>query len=261
MFYKKKGLPGESELVICIVKKVLPHSVFVNLEEYENLEGMIHMSEISPGRIRNIRDYVVEGKKLVCKVLGVNRHRGTIDLSLRRVPMSQRNAKNEAYKQEEKSEKILELVGKNLKTNLTDVYEKAGAKILENYGSLTKTFYSIVKDEVNLSEIGIPEKYVKELVKIVKEKIKIPEVTITGTLILRNEKNDGVERIKKILIDSGNFAVKNNYNIKFRYVGAPNYKVEVISPDFKTAEKALKEITEKISSDMEKAEGTSEFKR
>ena len=59
MFYKKQGFPEESELVLCTVKKILDHSVFVGLDEYNNLEGMIHISEVSPGRIRNIRDHFI----------------------------------------------------------------------------------------------------------------------------------------------------------------------------------------------------------
>ena len=74
MFYKKKGFPQVNDVLMCTVKKVLGHSVFVTLEEYDR-EGMIHISEISPGRIRNIRDYVVEGKKIVCKILRVNKDR------------------------------------------------------------------------------------------------------------------------------------------------------------------------------------------
>ena len=57
MLYQKKGLPEESELVICTVTKIQYHSVFVKLDEF-NHSGMIHISEISPGRIRNIGDYV-----------------------------------------------------------------------------------------------------------------------------------------------------------------------------------------------------------
>jgi len=64
MFYKKKGLPEENSIVLCTVKKILFHSIFVDLDEYQNQDGMIHISEIAPGRIRNIRDYVAEGKKL-----------------------------------------------------------------------------------------------------------------------------------------------------------------------------------------------------
>ena len=68
MFYKKQGIPEENEIVICTVKKILPHGVFVSIDEYKDKEGLIHISEISPGRVRNIRDFVEEGKKIVCKI-------------------------------------------------------------------------------------------------------------------------------------------------------------------------------------------------
>jgi translation initiation factor 2 subunit 1 len=68
MLYHKTGIPEDSELVLCTVNKVLPNSVFVTLDEY-GIDGLIHISEVSPGRIRNIRDFVKEGKKVVCKIL------------------------------------------------------------------------------------------------------------------------------------------------------------------------------------------------
>ena len=85
MFYKKKGMPEQGEIVLCSVKKILHHSVFVYIEEYQGLEGMVHIAEIAPGRIRNIDDYVKEGKRIVCKVLNIDQKKGHIDLSLRRV--------------------------------------------------------------------------------------------------------------------------------------------------------------------------------
>ncbi len=54
----KVGFPKESEIVICTVTNIQYNSVFVKLDEYKNLQGMIHISEISPGRIRNLRDFV-----------------------------------------------------------------------------------------------------------------------------------------------------------------------------------------------------------
>ncbi|MBU2637591.1 MAG: S1 RNA-binding domain-containing protein, partial [Nanoarchaeota archaeon] len=114
--YLKKGIPEEGEIVLCRVRKILPHSVFVDLIEYSNKEAMVHISEIAPGRIRNIRDYVKEGKQVVCKVLQLNKERGTIDISLRRVSLQQKLKKEEGFKQEQKSEKMLELVAQKLKT-------------------------------------------------------------------------------------------------------------------------------------------------
>ena len=93
MFYKKTKSPEIGDIVICTVKKVLPHSVFVDLDEYGK-EAMIHISEIAPGRIRNIRDYVKEGKKVICKILNLDLNKGYIDLSLRRVTQTQKTNKN-----------------------------------------------------------------------------------------------------------------------------------------------------------------------
>jgi translation initiation factor 2 subunit 1 len=41
------------------------------IEEYGK-QGLIHISEVSPGRIRNIRDFVKEGKMVVCKVIKID---------------------------------------------------------------------------------------------------------------------------------------------------------------------------------------------
>ena len=170
MFYKKKGLPEENSIVLCTVKKILFHSIFVELDEYEHQEGMIHISEIAPGRIRNIRDYVIEGKKLVCQVLRVDRERRQVDLSLRRVPLSLRTKKNEEYKQEIKSEKLLEYIGKELKLDLKSTYQKLGYKLLDHYGLLGIAFNEIsVYGFEAIKELNLPQKEVEILVKIVQE--------------------------------------------------------------------------------------------
>jgi len=68
MLLKKTGFPEDEELVLCTVTGINPHSVFCTLDEYGGRTGMIHISEVAPGRIRNIREYVTKGKKVVCKV-------------------------------------------------------------------------------------------------------------------------------------------------------------------------------------------------
>src|SRR3990167_3285690 len=109
MYFKKKGLPEVGEVVLCTVRKILYHSVFVSIEDYEGREGLVHISEVSPGRIRNLRDFVREGKIIVCKVLRVNSQKNQIDLSLRRVNLAQRKNKLEEVAFEKKAEKLLEV--------------------------------------------------------------------------------------------------------------------------------------------------------
>ena len=257
MFYKKQNYPERDEIVICTVKKILPSSIFVDLDEYGK-EAMIHISEIAPGRIRNIRDYVKENKKIVCKILNVDKAKGYIDLSLRRVNQAQRINKNKEYKQEQKAEKILEDVAKKLDMDLKTIYEKAGYSIINAYGNLTPFFYDIVNDKVDFKKLDIPNDIADALSEIVKDKIRPIEVNIAGTIKLESDASDGIDLIKKTLEHIDNV---NKNAIKITYIGAPRYRIIVRAKDYKTAESILKEAVSSGIEFMKKLKGKAEFIR
>lgn len=260
MFYKKKGLPEENSVVICTVKKILFHSIFAELDEYENQDGMIHISEIAPGRIRNIRDYVTEGKKLVCLVLRVDQEKKQVDLSLRRVPMSLRTQKNEEYKQEIKSEKLLEYIGKELKTDLKGAYQKIGYKLIDYFGLLFIAFNEIsVHGAEAIKELHLLKTESDILVKIVQDKIKPLEVEVNCTLNLQSFAPNGIEDIKAALQEGENVAKKNQIKMNIVYISAPKYRIEVFSNDYKTAEAEMEEMNKAIINEMKKRKGTAEI--
>ncbi|MBT3324389.1 translation initiation factor IF-2 subunit alpha [archaeon] len=262
MFYKKKGLPDERDVIICTVKKILYHSIFVTLDEYDNQEGMIHISEIAPGRIRNIRDYVKEGKKLVCIVLKINQEKKQVDLSLRRVPQNLRIKKNEEFKQEIKSEKLLEYIGKQIKTDLEGMYKKVGFKLVEHFGLLGIAFNEIAANgEEAIIELKLPAKESKILIEIVQSKIKPPEVTVHCKLVLQSTSEEGVEDIKNALIAGEKFAKKKDYKISLVYISAPKYRLEIYSHDYKVAEEILDEVADVIVKELEKKKGHTEILR
>src|SRR3989338_7972247 len=161
MLLKKEGFPEEDELVMCTVTKVQFHSVFVTLDEYDK-GGMIHISEVSPGRIRNIRDFVREGKKIVCKVLRVNEEKGHIDLSLRRVTETQKRSKVDELKQEQKAEKILEFVAKDLNMDIKKLYSTINENISKKYASLNEFFEKVVSDNSIIKDSGLDAKAAKK---------------------------------------------------------------------------------------------------
>ena len=243
MFYKKKGLPEEGECVLCTVKKILFHSVFVELDEYDRKEGMVHISEVSPGRIRNLRDFVEEGKKIICKVLRVRPDKGQVDLSLRRVSATMKQKKSEEIKQEQKAEKILELLAQKLKTDLRATYEDFGNKIWEEYGSLSQFFQEAAVGEINLKDSGIPQKYIAPLAEILKEKIKPPTIEVEKELELSSEASNGIDIIKESLKRSIDLAKEKHYNLSINYISAPRYRFKLSAPDYKAAEKIMNELT------------------
>lgn len=261
MFYKKKGFPKENEIVLCTVKKILRNSTFATLDEYEDLEGMIHISEISAGRIRNIRGYVKEGKTIVCKVLRIRRESKQIDLSLRRVSDIVKVNKLKEHKQEIRAEKLLEMVAKRLKLDLKQIYEKAGNKIKERYNTLHQGFQEVLKNEKALLNLEISKEIAQPLTKIIKENIKLPEITLKSTLTLQDYSPNGVERIKQVFKKTLNLIKKKNYKAKFLYIGAPKYSLEIKAPDYKTGEKTLKEISDNVVREITKLGGTGEWQK
>jgi len=254
MLYKKQGIPEENEIVICTVKKILPHGVFVSLDEYKDKEGLIHISEISPGRVRNIRDFVEEGKKIVCKILKIDRERNHLDLSLRRVTQSQRINKNTSYKQEQKAEKILESLAKKLEKPTEEVYSLIAGKLIEKYGSLYNSYESIIETPNILSELKLEKNVEKIFLELIQEKVKKREVNITATITLSSPLPDGINIIKDLL-------KKIQINgAKISYLGAPRYRLALTADDYKTAEKHLSEI-ESIGLKMIKDRGIFKIER
>lgn len=257
MLLKKEGFPEEDELVMCTITKVQFHSVFAQLDEYDK-GGMIHISEVSPGRIRNIRDFVKEGKKVVCKVLRVNPEKGHIDLSLRRVAEMQRRKKVDELKQEQKAEKILEFVAKDLNVPLKKLFEDITNSISKKYSSLNDFFQSVVADNNLIRDSGLDAKAAKKLEEAVKIRIKEAAVKIEGELKLTSFAPDGVDIIKEALKKAEEVA---KGSIMIKYLGAGSYNIVINAKDYKEAEKLLKEATEKAIEYAKKNEGKGEFVR
>ncbi len=232
MLLRKKGFPEDDEIVFCTVNSVQSHSVFVKLEEY-GLSGMIHISEVAPGRIRNIRDFVVENKTVICKVIGVNKERGHIDLSLRRVTESQRRAKVNEVKQEQKAEKIVELVSKQLEMKPEDLYAQIYEKISGKYSSVFEAFMAVSKSEDSFARLGIPKQISEKLSDAVISRIKPPVVEIKGKLTLMSYDPDGVSIVKLALEQV------INQGVSVSYLGAGTYLLKVTAEHYKVAEQQI----------------------
>ena len=110
-----KGWPNQGELVVCTVTKVVDFGAFVALDEYDNKEGLIHISEVASGWVKYIRDHVREGQKIVCKVLDVNPKRGHIDLSFKDVNEHQRRETIQLWKNDQKASKWMQFVADDVK--------------------------------------------------------------------------------------------------------------------------------------------------
>ena len=244
MLFEKTGFPEEDEIVIGTVKKILHSAVFVRLDEY-NRDGMINIAEVSPGRIRNLRDYVTEGKKIICKVLRISREKGHIDLSLRRVNQAQRINKNKEYKNEIKADRIIESVAKELKKDFSEL-KNIGYKFIEKYGNLYEAFQEISENNTLIKEFNLDKKIEETILKTVNGRIKPEEIEIKAKIEIKSVMSEGVEDIKKTLKSL------ENENVEVKYLSAPNYSLKIKAKDYKKGESILKDIKEDVSKESKK---------
>jgi translation initiation factor 2 subunit 1 len=234
-----KEYPEEGDLVIATVKRIESYGAYVTLDEYDNQEGLLHISEIASTWVRNIRDHVREGQKLVLKVLRVDPEKGHIDLSLRRVTGREKTEKLLQWKMDKKAESIMKTAVEKLKKN----EEEANAikeAILKKYESLYDAFEEAVEEEEEVfTKLGISLEWAKALTEAAKLKIKIEKAKVSATLELTCLKPDGIEAIKQSLLNAEKIR-KRGASITAYALGAPKYRIEVSANDYGEAEALLK---------------------
>lgn len=249
---KKREYPDVGELVIGTVQDVFPYGAFIKLDEYDKV-GMIHIKEISSAWVKNIRNHVREGQKVVTKVLRVSPDRGHIDLSLRRTTAQQRKWKIQQYKREKKAEKLLEYYAGEHNLNEKELHQNIITPIEKKYDTVLEGMEEIVKDKTLLSVI--PEKYRESFYELLKSNVEIPSVEITGYLEVTCPQRNGIDIIKKALMDT------EGDGITIQLVGTPRYMVKVEAEDYKIAEEMLKTVHEQVASVIESHEGEVKFTR
>jgi len=257
MSTKIQELPEVGEIVIATITKVTDHGAYVNLDEYDHLQGFLHISEVAPGWVRNVTRFIKMGEKKVLLVKKVRHERSEIDLSLKQISKDQKKKKLLDVKRYEKGRTILKDVQQ--KANLSESkINELEESIFSKYDSIYDAFVQIAMNGIQiLDDLNLPKKTL-QAIEEVGSKIKLPSVVIKGILELTCNKSNGVEILRKILLDAKNDK-KNTVNIT--YLGAPKYRISVTTSDFKSAEKILKPKLEEIQKSIEKQKGTFKFTR
>ncbi len=245
---KKTGVPEVGELVICRISRINPHSAFAIMEEYD-IEGMVHISEITSGWVRDIRQFVKTGETKVAKVLSVD-DRGRVSLSLKRVGDLDKNRKMKSYRMEHRAEKMLELAAQMLNKKPEEAYKEVGSKLMEGIGSLYEGFLAAMQKPDSLLKMGIPEKWIAVLKEIAEKNIEQKEFEFKAKLAIKTFKPAGIYVIKSILSEA------EKMHLKVHYIAAPSYFVKYSS---KNAKKGEKEFQEKLSRLAENKEADVSF--
>ena len=257
---RARGFPENGELVVCTVTSVKSFGAFVTLDEYDGKEGFVHVRDVTTGWVKYIRDFIREGQKVVCKVLGVDSSKGHIDLSLKSVNEHQKREKIQQWKNEKKAEKLMEIVAERMKLSVDAVYDLFGNKVLEAYETLYGAFETVA---ANADEFRSEFKgdWIDVFVSVAAENVTLSYVQIEGILELRSSAPDGVELIKSAMKKGEKAAKDAGANVTIQYVGAPRYRVVITADEYKEAEDVMKLVSSTVIDDLVKAGGEAALKR
>jgi translation initiation factor 2 subunit 1 len=250
-------LPEEGEIVVATIAKIGDHGAYATLDEYNNVQGFLHVSEIAHGWVRNISKFVKEGEKKVLLVKKIREGREEIDLSLKQISRDQQKSKLLDVKRFEKGKNIIKNIQEKAKLSNSDI-EKLEDKILSKYDVVYDGIVDIAAHGIKVfADLKLPKKTLG-LIEEASTKIRLPSVEIRGILELADSSSNGVENIRNSL---QSFENADQDGVKILYVGAPRYRISVTASDFKSAEKTLKPILENIQKNIEKNKGNFKFTR
>lgn len=218
----------EGQIVLCTVEKVAGTTVFVRIDG--GTEGTITLSEIAPGRIRNLRDYVVPGKRIACKVLNIKN--GYVNLSLRRVTGAE---KKELLDREAKEKSYSAILKTVLGKEGSDVLIK---KILEEKTVLE--FFEEIKENPKSIEKFLKKEDSIKILQILESKKEKPK-EIKQIVKLSTKSSDGMNVIKNILNESC-----NDSKCEVSYLAAGKYRITFTGEDFKVLKNTNNQTLESI---------------
>jgi translation initiation factor 2 subunit 1 len=258
---KFSGYPEPGELVVGKVEEIEDFGVFVDLSEYQDKRGLVHVSEVASGWIKNVRDHVGEGQTVVCKVLEVDESSQQIDLSIKDVNDHQRSEKIQEWKNEQKADKWMTLA---FGEDVTDEqYAAVANELLAEFGSMYEGFeQAAIHGPEALETTDLSDEEVTAVVDTARENVSVPYVTVSGYVDLRAPGPDGVDDVREALSAAGgNGEVPEEVDLDVAYVGAPEYRIRVKAPNYKTAEAALEESADRAREAIEAAGGSADFHR
>ncbi|WP_135828751.1 translation initiation factor IF-2 subunit alpha [Halorussus halobius] len=258
---KFSGWPDPGELVVGKIDEIEDFGVFVDLSEYEDKRGLVHVSEVASGWIKNIRDHVSEGQTVVAKVLEVDEDSQQIDLSLKDVNDHQRSDKIQDWKNEQKADNWMELAfGEDLDD---ETYTRVANEMLASFGGLYGGFeQAAIHGPEALDETDLDDEETERIVETARENVSVPYVTVTGYVDLESAASGGVDDIKEALqAAEGNGDIPDEVELDVTYVGAPEYRIRVRAPNYKTAESQLEESAARAEDAIESVGGSGQFHR
>jgi translation initiation factor 2 subunit 1 len=240
-----QNIPRVGELVIANVSKISKFGAYCRLPEYGELEVFLPIREVSSGWIKNIREYIHEGQKLVCTVMFYDKEKGTIDISLKRVSPNASKEKTRSYNLEKR---LTALFLQAIKMSKGQANKEALVKVaLSEFNTYTNLVQNATNNTKEFADSTLPKKVKEAIIKVLEanKKQKRYIVSYIATLYTYNTLS-GAEELNGLMGSIKNLGVAVNY------IGAPKYRFMAEGDNYSEAEEKIKNVETLIKEKLAK---------
>lgn len=224
------------------------NSAYADLEEYDDIRGLIHISEASRSWVQDLTKELSEGEKTVAQVVDTE---DTIGLSLKRVNNNQKRETMERWRKEQKAEDFIGDLEE--KIDVDSIYEDVVFPLQEELGSSFQGFEISIAEEERLKDF-LSDEVVEAIQEVARENIDLKQEKFEGELDVEFYQGDGLERIKEAFEEPGE-------GVEVKCISAPNYSIEAWGRTQELAKKRMDDAVEKIRSKVEELDGEFEFSK
>ena len=227
---------------------------------------MILLSELSRRRIRSINKLIRVGRNEVVVVIRVDKEKGYIDLSKRRVSAEEILKCEERFARGKTVNSILRHTAEVLKLTtdeqFEELYEKTAWKLDDKYkrpGYAYDVFKTCVTDPTVLDECDIPDEWKAILISNIKRRLTPQAVKCRADIEVSCYSYEGIDAIKASLKEGLKMSTEEK-PVKINLIAPPVYVVTSSSLDRDEGVKLLKDVIEKIKISIEAMKGRFKIK-
>eukprot|EP01063_Lacrimia_lanifica_P002952 TRINITY_DN1159_c3_g1_i1.p1 TRINITY_DN1159_c3_g1~~TRINITY_DN1159_c3_g1_i1.p1 ORF type:complete len:326 (+),score=204.24 TRINITY_DN1159_c3_g1_i1:49-1026(+) len=223
-FYESR-YPDMDDLVMVKVKSIEDAAVYVQLLEYNGVDGMIPMGEVTRRRIRSIGKHLRVGKTEVVQVFRVDKEKGYIDLSKKRVTQDDIRKCEEKYTKSKGIHSIMMHVAKQAGCvdSLEDLYKSVTWPLAKKFGSAFEAFKQAqANPDKVFGDLKIEEELKELFMKDISERLKVPRYRIRAEIDVSCFGYEGVDAVKETLL-FGQECGTEQTPLKITLVAPPKY--------------------------------------
>jgi len=254
-FYKNK-YPEVEDVVMVNVRSIAEMGAYVDLLEYNNIEGMILLSELSRRRIRSINKLIRIGKSECVVVIRVDRDKGYIDLSKRRVLPEDIIACEDKFSKAKCVNSILRHVAEILDyqddEQLEELYNKTAWHFdekMKKKNASFDAFKAAVNNPSILDECELDDKTKETLLTHIRRRLMPQAVKARADIEVSCYGYEGIDAVKTAL-RAGMALSDENQQLKISLIAPPQYVLTTQSLDKESGiqllQKAMGVIEESI---------------